>query len=202
MSGSITIGLTGGIASGKSTVARWLAEAGLEVIDADELVAQLYQSGEAGAEVVRELFGADALDATGVVDHARLAARVFSDPQALDALEERIHPLVRDRFAAMADGSSNPTVLEATLLIEAGYAQDFDLVVTVEAAAEERIQRAIARGLSETEARARFEAQADRRFREQAAHRIVPNDGSLEDLRNQVNALLDEIRALEARRQG
>lgn len=197
MSTAVTVGLTGGIASGKSTVTRWLAEAGFTVVDADELVARLYQSGEAGADVVRELFGAETLDETGAVDHARLAERVFSDPQALETLEKGIHPLVRATFAETARASEAPTVLEATLLVEAGYAPDFDLVVTIEAEIERRIQRAVSRGLSEAEARARFEAQADRSFRERAAHRVVPNDGSLEDLRELVDALIDEIRALK-----
>ncbi|MCP4204336.1 MAG: dephospho-CoA kinase [bacterium] len=196
MSAAVTIGLTGGIASGKSTVARWLAEAGFEVVDADEIVADLYRSGEAGAEVVGELFGAETLDENGAVDHARLAARVFSNPELLETLEQRIHPLVRANFAESAGASEVPTVLEATLLVEAGYAPDFDLVVTVEADTERRIRRAVARGLSESDARARLEAQADRAMRERAAHRVVPNDGSLADLRVQVEALIEEIRTL------
>ncbi len=203
----VSIGLTGGIASGKSTVAGWLAEAGFKIVDADAVVARLYQSGQAGAAVVRELFGTETLDPTGAVDHARLAERVFSDPQALELLEEEVHPLVRDRFAEYARRSEAPIVLEAALLIEAGYAPDFDLVVTVEAEAERRIERAVSRGLSEAEARARFEAQADRGFRERGAHRVLRNDGSLEDLKEKVEAVIDRIRqtlqsrALEARQE-
>ena len=125
---------------------------------------------------------------------------MFSDPSALDSLEEHIHPLVRESFSASAHASTKPTVLEATLLVEAGYAPDFDLVVTVEAEAERRIQRAIARGLSEGEARARFEAQADRSLRERAAHHVLHNDDSFENLREQVDTLIEEVRALEARR--
>lgn len=194
----ILVGLTGGIASGKSTVGRWLAEAGFAVVDADRVVGDLYRSGEPGAAVVRELFGAETLDSNGAVDHACLAQRVFSDPEALDLLEEKIHPLVRERFAEFARNASGPTVLEATLLVEAGYAPDFDLVVTIEADAERRIERAIERGLPEAEARARFEAQADRAVRERAAQRILTNDGSLDDLRRKVDALIEEIRRLEA----
>ncbi|MCH7665362.1 MAG: dephospho-CoA kinase [Acidobacteria bacterium] len=207
LTGGFTVGLTGGIASGKSTVAGWLAESGFTVIDADDVVGRLYQSGQAGSDVVRALFGAATLDPTGAVDHARLAERVFSDSQALESLEERIHPLVRAQFAEAARRSEAPAVLEATLLVEAGYAPDFDLVVTVEAEAERRIERAVARGLSEAEARARFEAQADRGLRARAAHRVLQNDGSLEDLREQVDALIDwirqirQIRALETRQE-
>lgn len=194
---AITIGLTGGIASGKSTVGAWLGEAGFTVVDADEVVESLYRSGQPGAEAVRELFGPAALDGAGSVDHARLAELVFADPAALESLEERIHPLVRSRFSEIAAASKEPVVLEATLLIEAGYAPDFDLVVTVEAEAELRIERAIARGLSEREARARFAAQADRSFRERAAHRVLSNDSSLEDLRAQVDRLVETVRTLQ-----
>lgn len=198
MKRALSIGLTGGIASGKSTVGAWLAEAGLTVVDADQVVGRLYRSGEPGAAAVRDLFGAEALDSSGAVDHVRLAQRVFSDSSALEALEERIHPLVRAHFAEIARTSDEPVVLEATLLVEAGYAPDFDLVITVEAGAELRIERAVARGLDESEARARFEAQADRAVRERAAHRVITNDGTLTDLRRQVDALLDEIRRRDA----
>ena len=194
----LLVGLTGGIASGKSTVGKWLAEAGFTVVDADEVVDGLYRSGEPGAAAVRDLFGAEALDATGSVDHARLAEQVFSDPKALELLEERVHPLVRERSAEIARNANGPAVFEATLLVEAGYASDFDLLVTVEAEAERRIERAVARGLPEAEARARFEAQADRSVRERAAQRILTNDGTLKDLRRKVDRLVEEIRELAA----
>lgn len=193
------IGLTGGIASGKSTVGGWLAEAGLTVVDADRVVAGLYQPGEPGAEAIKEVFGQEALNASGAVDHAWLAHRVFADSEALAAVEERIHPLVRSRFREIAGDAKTPAVLEATLLVESGCVPDLDLVVTVEADAELRIERAVARGLSEPEARARFEAQGDRAFRERAAHVILRNDGSLEELRAQVDELIETIEKLPGR---
>ncbi|HRC87049.1 MAG TPA: dephospho-CoA kinase, partial [Thermoanaerobaculia bacterium] len=140
------LGLTGGLASGKSTVGRWLSDLGYRVVDADRLVAELYRPGEAGSRKVAELFGADYLDAAGAVDRARLAGLVFHDPAARRRLEEAIHPLVRARFAELAAGSERPAVLEATLLVEAGYAPDFDAVVSVEAPEAIRLERAIARG--------------------------------------------------------
>lgn len=192
------VGLTGGLASGKSTVAGWLAEAGFKVVDADELVADLYKAGRPGAAAVREMFGPEALDASGAVDHLALAQRVFSDPGALDRLEERIHPLVREAFADIVEATSAPCVLEATLLVEAGYAPDFDLLVTVEADPETRLARAAARGMSAEDARARLEAQADSEFRSRAAHRVIHNDGSLEDLRGATDELVADIRRLSA----
>jgi dephospho-CoA kinase len=188
------IGLTGGIASGKSTVAAWLAEAGFLTIDADRLVAELYAPGELGAAAVRELFGPDMLDERGGVSRPRLAELVFRDDVARRQLESRIHPLVRARFARLATGDPRPAVLEATLLVEAGYAPDFDHIVTVEADSELRLRRAIARGLPEAAARARQSAQGSGEKRRAAAHFVLANDGDLAALRRQVDALLPSLR--------
>jgi dephospho-CoA kinase len=235
------VGLTGGLASGKSTVAGWLREAGCEVIDADVLVAELYRPGGAGAAAARRLFGDAVLTPQGGADHAVLAARVFADPAARRALEREIHPLVRRRFeeiaAATASAGSPPTataaapegpatpgapaappmpeaagpgdtaaargpwsilVLEATLLVEAGYGPAFDLIVTLEADPEARLRRAVARGLDESAARARLAAQGDGVRRRQGAHRVIRNDGDLAALRRQVDALIADLRAAAA----
>jgi dephospho-CoA kinase len=196
----LTIGLTGGLASGKSTVARWLAEAGFRVIDADQLVAELYTPGAPGTAEVRRLFGDEALDAAGAVDHARVAERIFTDLQARQALERAIHPLVRQRFMELASQTAGVVVLEATLLVEAGYAPGFDCIVSVEAPPEARLARAIERGLPEAAARARLLAQGDGAARRDAAGRVIDNSSDLEHLRRQVDELIDELRAIEARR--
>lgn len=192
------LGLTGGMASGKSTVAEMLTDLGCRVVDADQLVAALYRPGQPGAEAVRGLFGDEALNDEGAVDHSAVAARVFSDPDARRRLESAIHPLVRRRFAEIAESASSDgqdlVVLEATLLVEAGFAEDFDLVVTVEAPQEVRLQRAIERGQSPEDARARLEAQGDGEVRRAGADRILTNDGTLEDLRRAVEDLVREVR--------
>src|SRR6185436_20598473 len=103
----------GGLAGGKSTVAGWLREAGFPVIDADRLVADLYQPGREGAEVVRALLGPEMLDAEGGVDRAKVAARVFADPEARRALEKAVHPLVRKHFEEIASRAEGVVVLEA-----------------------------------------------------------------------------------------
>jgi dephospho-CoA kinase len=193
------VGLTGGLAGGKSTLAGWMREAGFRVIDADELVAELYRPGGEGAAAVAALFGPGALDSKGGVDHGAVAARVFADPQARRALERVIHPLVRRRFAAIAERGGGVVVLEATLLVEAGYAPDFDLVVTVEADPETRLRRATGRGLDPAGARARLAAQGDGVQRRAAAHRVVVNDGDLSDFRRQADALIAEVRRLSSR---
>lgn len=195
----VKVGLTGGLASGKSTVAAMLADAGLLVIDADRVVADLYQAGGAGAAAVAELLGPEVLDPSGAVDRAAVAERVFADGDARHRLERAIHPLVRQRFAEIAESAAEPVaVLEATLLVEAGYGPDFDLVVTVEADPEVRLARAVARGLSETDARARLAAQGDGARRRAGAGRAIDNSGDPAALEKQVAELVGELRRLAA----
>ena len=135
------VGLTGGMASGKSTVARWLGEAGFRVVDADQIVGELYRPGGRGAAAVRELFGEDVLTAEGAVDHPRLAERVFGDAEARKRLEGAIHPLVAQRFQEIAAETEGVLVYEATLLVEAGRAGEFDLVVSIESPPEAQLER-------------------------------------------------------------
>lgn len=189
----LVVGLTGGLASGKSTVARWLAAAGFTVVDADRLVAELYRPGGAGTRAVRELFGAEMLGADGAVDHGRLAAHVFADPAARRRLEAAIHPLVRREFVERARQTDGVAVLEATLLAEAGLQRDFDLVVTVEAPAEVRLERAVARGMDRQAAVARLAAQGDGALRRSVADQVLDNSGDSAALRRQVDALVDEL---------
>lgn len=194
------VGLTGGLASGKSTVARALAHAGFEVIDADQLVAELYRPGGAGTRAVAALFGPEHLAADGGVDKARLGRLVFADAAARDRLEAAIHPLVRQRFDELARAAAGVIVLEATRLVEAGFAPDFDLVVTVEAPTETRLRRAVARGLPAAEARARLAAQGDGTARRAAADVTLDNGGEPEELFAQVARLAARLRAESAAR--
>jgi dephospho-CoA kinase len=204
------VGLTGGLAGGKSTVAKLLAAAGFQVVDADEIVAELYAPGQPGARAVAEMFGANYLGQGGAVDKPRLARLVFSDAAARATLEAAIHPLVRAFFSRLATAAADstdlaparprPIVLEATRLVEAGYAPEFDLIVTVEASPEVRLERAVARGLSRDEALRRLAAQGDGAARREVAHKVIENSGSLEELRANVDSLVQEIR--ESARQG
>jgi dephospho-CoA kinase len=196
----LLVGLTGGLAAGKSTVAALLAELGCTVVDADRLVADLYRPGEPGAAKVRELFGDGALRADGAVDHRAVAARVFGDEAARHELESAIHPLVRQRFVELASTLRGIIVLEATLLVEAGWAGAFDAVITVEAPDELRLARAIARGLTPDEARRRLAAQGDGAARRAAATHLLVNDGDVERLRGEVTRLAAELRRMLAER--
>jgi dephospho-CoA kinase len=190
---ALRVGLTGGLASGKSTVARMLADRGATVVDADRLVAELYLPGEPGARTVAALFGPELVDAAGAVDRERLAELVFTDPEARRRLERAVHPLVRQRFAKLAQRTEGVVALEATLLVEAGYAPDFDRVVTVEAEPEARLERAVARGMPEAEARRRLAAQGEGEARRAAADSTIRNDGDLAELERQVDALAREL---------
>jgi dephospho-CoA kinase len=193
---ALNVGLTGGLASGKSTVSAWLREAGFEVVDADRLVAELHQPGGEGMAAVRDLFGPEMLDERGGVDHAKVAARVFSDREARKALEAAIHPLVRKRFEEIAARTPGVVVLEATLLVEAGYSPLFDFIVTIEAPCELRYERALARGMDPESTHARLLAQGDGEERREAAHRLIDNSGGVEHLRRQVDELIGELKRL------
>ena len=191
---SVRVGLTGGLASGKSTVAGLLARAGFQVVDADQLVARLYRAGGEGARAVAQAFGPGFLDAEGAVDKPKIAQLVFADEPARKRLEAEIHPLVRTAFRALAEKAQAPIVLEATRLVEAGYAPDFDLIVSVEAPEEQRLHRAMARNMTREEAVARLTAQGDGAKRREVAHRLIWNDGTLPELEEKVTKLVAEIR--------
>ncbi len=149
---------------------------------------------------MRRLFGETAIRPGGEVDRARLADIVFADPQARRRLEEAVHPLVRERFRRIVAGVRGVVVLEGTLLVEAGMAEDLDFLVTVEAEPETRLARAVARGMSEEEARRRLAAQSDGAKRRAAAHRVVRNDGDREELADAVAELTRELESLAAAR--
>jgi len=191
--GSYKVGLTGGLAAGKSTVARLLTKAGLRVVDADELVAGLYEPDQPGAAAVRRIFGDSLISPDGRVDRALLAQMVFADYEARRRLEAVVHPLVRSRFEAIAAGQSGIVVLEATLLVESGLASLFDLVVTVEAEKEIRFHRAIERGLTREAARARMSAQATPEQRMAKADVVLWNNDGINELEARVDSLIETV---------
>jgi dephospho-CoA kinase len=186
----LRVGLTGGLASGKSSVARLLADRGAAVFDADELVHELYRPGGAAARAARDLFGHAVLDASGNVDRARVAEIVFHDADRRHALEALLHPLVREererRFGQAAWTGAKVAVCEATLLFEAGTAGEYDRILLVTAPAEERIRRWIERGGTVDDARRRIAAQMSPGEAARRADDVIVNDGSAEALRRQV----------------
>ncbi len=192
----LRVGLTGGIASGKSTVGKIMAEAGCVVTDADRIVAELYEPGEKGTAAVVELFGDEVLDARGAVDREAVAQVVFGDPEARKRLEQAIHPLVGERYRQILEESEGVVVFEATLLAETGGHANYEAVVTVEADDALRLERAVERGLERDAAEARMAAQATSAQRRAVADYVIENEGTLDDLRR---ATLDVVAALRKR---
>ena len=196
----IRVGLTGGIASGKSLVATELARLGAVVIDADVLAREVVEPGTPGLAAVVERFGVEVLDGDRL-DRARLGAIVFADPAARRDLERIVHPAVRAR-AAELEGAAQPDAVVVhviPLLVETGQRDDFDLVVVVDADPETQVARLIARdGLSEEAALSRLAAQASREERRAAADVVLANQGSVTDLQGQIARLWRELNEPDA----
>jgi dephospho-CoA kinase len=184
------VGLTGGIGSGKSSVAARLRELGAIVIDSDRLAREAVEPGTEGHAEVVARFGAGVLAADGSIDRAALAAKIFGDPEARKALESIIHPRVRARTAelAMAAPPGSVVVNDVPLLVEAGLATAYQLVIVVLAGEDVRVARLVAdREMSEAEARARIAAQATDEQRRAVADVLVVNEGTLDELRAEVD---------------
>jgi dephospho-CoA kinase len=190
------VGLTGGVASGKTTVAAMLRDLGAVVVDADVLAREVVEPGTPGLAAVVAEFGPDVLTADGHLDRARLGAIVFADPQCRASLEAIIHPRVRAR-AAEIEAAAPVGVLvvhDIPLLVETGQAGDFDAVLVVDVPVDLQVQRAaIDRGWSEDEARSRISAQASRAARLAAATHVIDNSGTLEDLRHRVAEVFGDL---------
>ncbi|UJH71595.1 dephospho-CoA kinase [Ornithinimicrobium sp. INDO-MA30-4] len=188
----VRIGLTGGIGSGKSTVARLLAERGAVIIDADRLARRVVEPGTRGLAEIAEHFGPGVLQDDGALDRAALGAIVFADPQQRSVLEGITHPqikkLTRERFAQAADG--DVVVHDMPLLVEQGLSDDYDLVVVVHVPLERRIERLMSdRAMSREEAQSRIDSQATDAQRAKIADEIVDNSGDLDNLAQAVNDL-------------
>ncbi len=196
--------LTGGIAAGKSVVARRLAERGAAHVDADALAREVVEPGSPGLDAVVARFGRTVLRPDGSLDRAALGAVVFADPDARRALEGITHPAVHElstrRMAeAVADDPARVVVYDVPLLVEARGTTGFDLVVVVHAPREVRLRRLVElRGMDPEEARRRVDAQADDEARLAVADVVVRSAGSLEHTLAQADELYDRLRSLSA----
>ena len=195
----LLVGLTGGIGSGKSTVARLLERRGAVVIDADQLARDAVAKGTPGFDRVVETFGKDVLTPDGDLDRSALAARIFSDPLQKAALEAIVHPEVARRFSDQVDtfrGTDRIVVYVTPLLVELGLAPAFDVVVVIMASPHLRVSRVASdRGLSPDEVRGRLAVQATDEQRAEVAGVLIDNDGSLTDLEPQVDRLWGDLLA-------
>ena len=192
----ILIGLSGGIGSGKSTVARALAERGAVVVDADTIAREVVEPDGPGFAAVVARFGLGVLDEGGRLDRPALAGIVFADEEARRDLNAIVHPLVaaetQRRVAAAPSGSV--VVMDVPLLVEAARG-GYDLVVIVEAPEDVRLARLTARGMDEADARRRMAAQASDAERRAIADVVLDNSGSPEDLEHQVDRLWADLTA-------
>ena len=186
----ITIGLTGGIASGKSQTGRYLAELGAHVIDADRVAHEAYAPGTDGFEALVAAFGREIVGPEGAIDRARLGARVFGDPSELARLTAIVWPLTRrlveTRAREQASQGTRVLVVEAALLFEAEWQDMFDEIWLVEAPRQAVVQRLRERGIDGAEAERRLASATDPDKARHQATRVIVNDSDLETLRRKV----------------
>lgn len=190
------IGLTGGIAAGKSTVAKRWVELGAIEIDADQIAREVVEPGTVGLQRIREHFGVGVLNEDGSLDRGALGKVVFANHTELNALNAIVHPLVKARTAELiAEMPENAIVIyNVPLLVEAAVDHNFDTVVTVEAPEEEQIKRLVAnRGMTESEAKARIVTQAKPVERAARADRILSSNQDIHLLLRDADALWREI---------
>lgn len=198
----ILVGLTGGLASGKSTVAAMLARRGAIVVDADELSRRAVAAGTPGLAQIVETFGPKILDLTGGLDRSALAEIVFADEQKRRTLESIVHPEVFALLGRVVDGyraTDAVVVFDAPLIVEAGFDRACDFLIVVSSPVDAQIARvAQTRDMSNEEARARIASQASTVEREGRADVVLRNDGTIEDLERQVEPLWEELRTRAA----
>ena len=193
----LRVGLTGGIGTGKSYVAGRLREAGIPVVDADQLAREVVAPGTPGLAAVAARFGPDVVAPDGSLRRQELAARVFADAEARRALEAIIHPAVRqatDAFFATLPPATPVAVADIPLLFETGREGDFDAVVVVACPREEQVRRVIARdGVTRDEAEARIAAQWPIERKVAAADHVIWTTGTVAATERQVDALVRRL---------
>lgn len=192
------VGLTGGIAAGKSAVSRVLRDLGAVVIDADQLAREVVAKGTPGLDAVVAEFGPEVLGADGELDRPAMARLVFADDDARRRLEGIVHPLVFERIVELEAAAPDDAVVvhDIPLLAESGRAGTFDAVIVVDTPEEVQVERMVRdRGWDEEEARSRIRAQSSRQDRLAIATHVVDNTGTLEDLRDRVTEVFEELRS-------
>lgn len=199
----LRVALTGGIGSGKSLVGEILEELGALVIDSDQLAREVIERGSPGYEEVVTAFG-DSILSEGQIDRSKLAAVVFKESDLRKKLESIIHPLVREAAEKLARKLPSGAILinQIPLLVESDGAKRFDYVVTVSADEEIRRERLRLRGLKDYEITQRMAAQVSDSEREKIANYIIRNDGSIDELTQAVEELMDNELLPRAQKQG
>jgi dephospho-CoA kinase len=196
------VALTGGIASGKSTVAELFADLGVPVIDTDLIAREVVEPGQPALAEVVAAFGEDVLDVTGRLDRRRLRERIFADPQARRRLEAILHPAIRREMERRSREARGPyQLLVIPLLAEGGRRDHVDRVLLVDVPEELQVERLMRRdGVSREQAQASLGAQASRAARLAIADDVLQNTGAADDLHDAVATLHARYRALAASR--
>lgn len=194
----LRVGLTGGIASGKSTVAGIFAELGAITIDADKVVAHLYQPGNAGHRALVSTYGDEILRADGEIDRVKLSAIAFSSENEARKLNALIHPIVMAEEARMAEDLARSmddaiVIVEATLLLEAGGKARYDRIIVVDVPPDLQLARAVGRGMIEDEAARRMKHQMPREERLAAADYVIVNSGDREETKQRVREVYAQL---------
>jgi dephospho-CoA kinase len=192
----VRVGLTGGVASGKSTVSSILARLGAVVIDADVLAREVVAPGTPGLAEIVEAFGPGVLTPGGELDRPAVGALVFADEEKRRVLEAIIHPRVRERGAELEAAAQDGAVVvhDIPLLAETGQADRFDAVIVVDVPVEVQLDRMIRlRGMTPADAEARIAAQASRGERLAVATHVVENTGTLDELEAAVSAVFADL---------
>jgi dephospho-CoA kinase len=195
----LKMGLTGGIASGKSAVAKMLREVGFAVLEADMVAHKLLEPGQPEHSEVLQQFGAELADTQGKIDRGKLGTIVFADPVKLGKLNSIIHPgveraILRQFAEWQRNGVKDAGFVEAALLVEAGIAEKLDGLVVAFCAPEQQLERLRARGMSEIEAKRRIAAQMPVEEKLKYATETIDCSGTLEETRAQVRALAAKVR--------
>jgi len=188
---ALRVGLTGGIASGKSLVANMFVKLGAELLDADQVAREVVAPGEPVLAAIRDAFGAEVLTSRGELDRAALRKLVFADAGKRRTLDALLHPLIRARLLARLDQVRRPyAIIAVPLLVETDFAALVDRVAVVDCPESLQLERLMRRdGIPRTEAIAMIAAQADRATRLRAAHDVIDNSGDVEATRRQVALL-------------
>jgi dephospho-CoA kinase len=193
------IGLTGGIASGKSAVAGMLRELGFQVLDADGLAHTLIEPGQPAYQEVLRQFGTHVLQADGRIDRGKLGAVVFADEEKLARLNAIVHPRVEEEMIRTfvkweRDGVRDVAFVEAALLVEAGYQKKLDGLIVTWCRPEQQMERLLARGMSKAEAERRIAAQMPTKEKLRYATEKIDCSGSMEETRRQVDELAARLK--------
>ena len=187
----LRVGLTGGIASGKTTVANYFAELGAGIVDTDHVAREVVAPGEPGLDAVREAFGPSIISSSGELDRRALRTAVFADPEKRHRLEEILHPLIRARTLEQLNRIHAPyAMVVVPLLLETGFESLVDRVAVVDCPREMQLERLLLRdGIDPDEAESMLSAQSDREARLARADDVIDNSGDLDVTRAQVREL-------------